>query len=170
MNHLKRDFKTICKFEFFCFSLRCAILLFVERWNFSLNKIRNFAAYFTFAESSIQWRIWESKEGPFNPRWLQGRRKDSKSVDWGGISNPRLFEGEGFASILTEIWMSDRPHGSYKWIIMHEKWGRPDSNGFQLKWRFGTHSNWKKSKSWGPFWSYQLNSTANSAHLAQFLR
>jgi hypothetical protein len=27
-----------------------------------------------------------------------------------------------------------------------------------------------KSKSWGPFWSYQLNSTANSAHLAQFLR
>ena len=34
-------------------------------------------------------------------------------------------------------------HGSYKWIIMHEKCGRPDSNGFQLKWRFGTHGNWK---------------------------
>ena len=61
-------------------------------------------------------------------------------------------------------------HGSYKWVIMHEKCGRPDSNEFQLKWRFGTHGNWKKSKSWGPFWSYQLNSTANSAHLAQFLR
>ena len=28
----------------------------------------------------------------------------------------------------------------------------------------------KKSKSWGPFWSYQLNSTANSAHLAHFMR
>ena len=28
----------------------------------------------------------------------------------------------------------------------------------------------KKSKSWGTFWSYQLNSTANSAHWAQFLR
>ena len=27
----------------------------------------------------------------------------------------------------------------------------------------------KKSKSWGPFWSYQLNSTVNSAHFAQFL-
>ena len=27
----------------------------------------------------------------------------------------------------------------------------------------------KKSKSWGPFWSYQLNSTANSAHFARFL-
>jgi hypothetical protein len=27
----------------------------------------------------------------------------------------------------------------------------------------------KKSKSLGPFWSYQLKSTANSAHLAQFL-
>ena len=26
----------------------------------------------------------------------------------------------------------------------------------------------KKSKSWGLFWSYQLNSTANSAHLAHF--
>ena len=26
----------------------------------------------------------------------------------------------------------------------------------------------KQSKSWGPFWSYQLNSTANSAHLAHF--
>ena len=26
----------------------------------------------------------------------------------------------------------------------------------------------KKSKSWGPFWSYQLNSTANQANLAQF--
>ena len=27
----------------------------------------------------------------------------------------------------------------------------------------------KKSKSWGPFWSYQLDSTANSAHFARFL-
>jgi hypothetical protein len=27
----------------------------------------------------------------------------------------------------------------------------------------------KKSKSWGLNWSYQLNSTANSAHFAQFL-
>ena len=27
----------------------------------------------------------------------------------------------------------------------------------------------EKSKSWGPFWSYQLNSTANSAHLARIL-
>ena len=34
-------------------------------------------------------------------------------------------------------------HGSYKWIIMHEKCGRPDSNKFQLKWRFGIHKNWK---------------------------
>ena len=25
----------------------------------------------------------------------------------------------------------------------------------------------KKSKFWGPFWSYQLNSTANSAYLLQ---
>ena len=27
----------------------------------------------------------------------------------------------------------------------------------------------KRLRFWGPFWSYQLNSTANSAHLARFL-
>ena len=35
--------------------------------------------------------------------------------------------------------------------------GHLGSNGFQLKWQL------KKSKSCGPFWSYQQNSTANSA-------
>ena len=40
---------------------------------------------------------------------------------------------------------------------------------FHIKWRFGTHGSWKKSKSWGQFWSYQLNSTANSARFARFL-
>ena len=39
-----------------------------------------------------------------------------------------------------------------------------DSTGFHIKWIFCTHSRQlKKSKFWGPFWSYQLNSTANSA-------
>ena len=42
-------------------------------------------------------------------------------------------------------------HGNYKWIIMHEKCGRPDSNGFQLKWRFGTHGNWKNQNPGGCF-------------------
>jgi hypothetical protein len=37
------------------------------------------------------------------------------------------------------------------------------SNEFHIKWQL------KKSKSWGPFWSCQLNSTANSAHSARFL-
>ena len=46
--------------------------------------------------------------------------------------------------------------------------GRLGSNGFQLKWRFGTLGNWKNLNPGGPFWSYQLNSTANSAHLAHF--
>ena len=58
----------------------------------------------------------------------------------------------------------------YKWIIMLEKIGRPDLNVFHLKWiigQFGTHGNWKKSKSWGPFWSYQLITSANPAHLPQ---
>ena len=38
-----------------------------------------------------------------------------------------------------------------KWIIMHEKCGRPDSNGFQLKGRFGTHGNWKNQNPGGRF-------------------
>jgi hypothetical protein len=32
------------------------------------------------------------------------------------------------------------------------------SNRFHTKRRFGTHGSSKKSKSWGPFWSYRLNS------------
>ena len=42
-------------------------------------------------------------------------------------------------------------HGSYKWIIMHEKLRRPDSNGFQLKWRIGIHGNWKNQNPGGHF-------------------
>ena len=56
-------------------------------------------------------------------------------------------------------------HGGYRWIIMLEKCRHSDLNVFHLKWIIGTDCNWKKSKSWGPFWSYQLNSTANPAHL-----
>ena len=37
-------------------------------------------------------------------------------------------------------------------------------NGNKLNGTHGTHGNRKKSKFWGPFWSYQLNSTANSAY------
>ena len=44
---------------------------------------------------------------------------------------------------------------------MHEKCRRPDINGLQLTWQL------KKSKSWGPFWSYQLHSTAYLANLAR---
>jgi hypothetical protein len=32
---------------------------------------------------------------------------------------------------------------------------------------FGTQDKLKKFKSWEPFWSYHLNSTANPAHLPQ---
>ena len=59
-------------------------------------------------------------------------------------------------------------HGSYEWIIMLEKCGRLDLTVFHLI-GIGTYGNWKKSKSWGPFWSYKLNSTANPAHLPQKL-
>ena len=62
----------------------------------------------------------------------------------------------GLLLILILMWIQSSNHGSYKWIIMLEKCGRPDSNEFQLKWRFGIHGNWKKSKKskskfWGRF-------------------
>jgi hypothetical protein len=48
---------------------------------------------------------------------------------------------------------------------MLKKCGRPDLTVFHLNnrhlWQL------KKSKSCGPFWSYQLNSSANPAHLPQ---
>ena len=42
-------------------------------------------------------------------------------------------------------------HGSYKWIIMLEKCGRPDLNVFYLKWIIGTHENCKDPG--GCFWA-----------------
>ena len=51
---------------------------------------------------------------------------------------------------------------------MSNKLGRIGLNGNKLKWIIDTHGHWKKSKSWGPFWSYQLKSTANLANLAHF--
>ena len=39
-----------------------------------------------------------------------------------------------------------RLHGSYKWIIMLEKCGRPDINVFLIKWIIGNHGNFKNRK------------------------
>ena len=49
----------------------------------------------------------------------------------------------------------------------------PKNAGHRLQWisnkmNIRHPGQLKKSKSWGPFWSYQLNSTANLANLAQF--
>ena len=49
--------------------------------------------------------------------------------------------------------------------LLCQKLGGLGLNGIKLKCIIGTHGNWKKSQSWGPFWSYQLESTANPAHL-----
>ena len=48
----------------------------------------------------------------------------------------------------------------------------PKMQGHKQQWISHKMNNWhpwqlKKSKSWGPFWSYQLSSTANPAHLRQ---
>jgi hypothetical protein len=50
---------------------------------------------------------------------------------------------------------------------MSNKLGHSMDNGNKLKWIIRAHGNWKKSKFWGPFWSYQLDSTANSAYSTQ---
>ena len=60
------------------------------------------------------------------------------------------------------MYFSKSPNFSYKWIIMLEKCGHPDLNVFHLKWQF------KRLNSWGPFWSYKLNSTANLTNLADY--
>ena len=40
---------------------------------------------------------------------------------------------DNFMSVYLTLPQIKVAHGSYKRIIMHEKCGRPDSNGFQLK-------------------------------------
>ena len=42
-------------------------------------------------------------------------------------------------------------HGSYKWIIMLEKCGRPDLTVFHLIWIIGTYGNWKNQNPGGRF-------------------
>ena len=74
------------------------------------------------------------------------------------------------------VWSSacDIPKGrqvGYKWIIMLEKCG-PRYQYFSHQMFFSQMNNrqsWqlKKSNSWGPFWSFQLDSSANPAHLPQ---
>ena len=49
--------------------------------------------------------------------------------------------------------------------LIYYAWKIGALNTNELKWIIG---NWKKSKLWRPFWSCQLNSTANSAHLVHF--
>ena len=61
-------------------------------------------------------------------------------------------------------------HDSYEWINMLEKCRHLDLIVFHLIWVCNRHiSQFKKSKSWGPFWSYQLNSTANPTNLPENL-
>ena len=84
---------------------------------------------------------WGSKSENLGLKKVKGRFNP-------GLFNPkpqpRTFHAWTFQQLIIE-------HGSYKWIIMREKCGRPDSNKFQLKWRFGTHGNWKNQNPGGRF-------------------
>ena len=70
--------------------------------------------------------------------------------------NSNIFD-TGTISILV---INKATHTTKRWIIM---WLRFQLNFAEIKVRQLWHL--KKSKSWEPFWSYQLDSTANSAHL-----
>ena len=52
-------------------------------------------------------------------------------------------------------------HGTYKWIIILEKCFSHQMN-YQQPWKL------KKSKPWVPFWSYQLDSSANPQKWAKW--
>ena len=74
--------------------------------------------------------------------WHEIRMHDTPHLKW---------IWEKFCSMYYGGMMALLSHGSSKWIIMHEKWRRLDSNGVQLKWRFGTHGNWKNQNPGGRF-------------------
>ena len=84
------------------------------------------------------------------------------------ISNLRIpllictwFEKSSWTNLISNLIFTASHHlGISYYVNVLEGLG---SNEFQLKWR-----QLKKFKSWGPFWSYQLNCTANSAPLAYF--
>ena len=54
-------------------------------------------------------------------------------------------------SSSTAAKVSNRQHGSYKWIIMLEKCGHPDIDVYHIKWIIGNHGNWKKQNPGGRF-------------------
>ena len=54
-----------------------------------------------------------------------------------------------FSNLSFEMYLMQLHHGSYKWIIMFEKCGRPDINIFHIKWIIGNHGNWKNKILWG---------------------
>ena len=59
-------------------------------------------------------------------------------------------------------------HTTYRKNNNLEKGAGMGLKGFHIKWIIvGTHCNWKKSKCWEPFRSYQLNSTANPGNFPQ---
>ena len=73
------------------------------------------------------------------------------------------------------VWWWDSKHTTYSCYIKWRKCAHMGLNGFHIKWIVGIYPlQLKKSKSREPFWSYQLNSTAdladlaNLANLAQF--
>jgi hypothetical protein len=52
---------------------------------------------------------------------------------------------------------------------MLEKWGAPRSQCFSPQMNNRHPWQLKESESWGPLWSYQLDSSANPTHFPQIL-
>ena len=71
----------------------------------------------------------------------------------GGPTSDNNFSGSHVTILLLDS-LEYTYHGCYKLIVMPEKCGLPDINVIHIEWIIGHNGNWKKSKSWGPFWSY----------------
>ena len=54
-------------------------------------------------------------------------------------------------------------------LLYPKNWGGHRQQWISHKMNIRHPWQFQKSKSWGPFWSYLLNSTANSAQLAHFV-
>ena len=81
------------------------------------------------------------------------------------------FSFSGLDLLSFQIWVSNMRFTQQLLIVSlwFSKYKAQQANAcFELFSQVWHQWQLKRPKSWGPFWSYQLNSTANSAHLAHF--
>ena len=118
-------------------------------------------------------KFWNWK---FHKLWVLNRQKEkrisSRQSEFIGFQTKVIWD-----ACLDIIWSEFL--FSFKLVWSFSRWLQMNYYAWKMRAPrshcFSPHVNnrhlWqlKKSKSWGPFWSYKLNSTANPAHLPQKL-